>query len=283
MNAALTPISGSGSRQQFAFGVQKGAESISWVQMLINGQWTGLGGCYVHYNASANFLWLFDDRAQGGAGVTPGSSGVVENGQCVLRGKGSSVSVLGKTLEVIVDVTFKPGFEGTKNVYMQAGDLSNQLAPWVRAGTWNATGYPNLPKMISLTPSSGDDPRTTLRAVYHVPNGAAWAQILVSSDVSAVNSCYISYYPATKTFRLFSDSVSGYASIAEGSQGSIENSQCALVGKDSTARFSGGDLAVTVDLRLKPAFRGLKQIRLQTMDLQGYYAPWAVMGAWSRP
>jgi hypothetical protein len=54
------------------------------------------------------------------------------------------------------------------------------------------------------------------------------------------------------------------------------------MGKNSTAKFSGGNLTLSVDVRLKAAFADLKQVRLQTMDREGYYAPWALMGTWKR-
>jgi hypothetical protein len=79
---------------------------------------------------------LADDGLSLHGPLTPGTAGMAQNSQCILAGTGSSVSASGTNLTLTVQLTFKTGFTGPKNIYMSAQDVACVVAEWVRRGTW---------------------------------------------------------------------------------------------------------------------------------------------------
>jgi hypothetical protein len=278
---SVTPSSGAGSSQQFTFAFQDldGSADLAWAQMLLSPSQSAANACYIHYQNATNSLFLYNDAVSGGAGLTPGS-GTVENGQCVLKGSGSSVAVSGTTVTITLNLAFKPSFVGPKNVFGQALDGYGNLASWVRMGTWTATD--SIPRLVSVSPTSGSGSPEIFTAVYRDPQGASelsWAQFLVTSSGSASNACYVSYLVSANTLFLFNDTLSSVSGLVPGS-GSVENGQCVLRGWASSAALAGTDLTLTLSLAFKPGFAGPKQVGIQALDAAQNLAPWVQMGTW---
>jgi hypothetical protein len=140
-NVSVTPSSGSGSSQTFAFlySDPNGFADLSTTYMLVNSVLDWPGSCYSYYDRGANALWLLSDGANFWMGpVTPGSVTSVQNSQCILSGAGSSVSGSVNNLTVNVALTFKPAFAGAKNVYMNAVDSGSLWSNWQLRGAWTA-------------------------------------------------------------------------------------------------------------------------------------------------
>jgi hypothetical protein len=121
-NVSVTPSSGSGATQLFAFQFsdEAGANDLTSVSVLFNSSASTVAACSVTYDRAHNALALLTDSGQlPGTSITPGS-GTQQNLQCILNGAGSSVVLSGQTLTLNLALTFLPAFSGTKNIYMQA-------------------------------------------------------------------------------------------------------------------------------------------------------------------
>src|SRR5204862_70088 len=100
---SVTPSSGSGSSQTFAFVYSdpNGFTGLPWVQTIVNATLTGSAACYTHYNRLGNQVLLLNDAATGWLGpVTLGTAASVQNSQCTVNAQSSSASGAGTNLTV---------------------------------------------------------------------------------------------------------------------------------------------------------------------------------------
>jgi hypothetical protein len=137
---SVSPASGSGSSQTFAFQFSDtgGATDLTSVSVLFNSSTSTVSACAVTYVRAQNTLALLTDSgAAPGTTIAPGS-GTQQNSQCTLNGAGSSVSTSGNLLTLTLSLTFQLAFQGSKNIYMQASNLSGTTA-WQAKGTWTVT------------------------------------------------------------------------------------------------------------------------------------------------
>jgi hypothetical protein len=128
-NIAVSPSSGAGSSETFTmqFPHPGGWQKLSVVSMLIGGSLEPEHACFVAYELATSSLLLVDDQAQGG--YAPGA-----NSQCGVRlvsAKGD-----GNLLTLAVNVSFRAGFSGKKNIYLSARDNAQNNSGWLALGTW---------------------------------------------------------------------------------------------------------------------------------------------------
>jgi len=133
---SATPNSGSGSSQTFAFSFYdpNGVSAIGSASIIIGGNLSGSGSCYLFYGASANSIYLANDA--GTAWLSPvvaGQSGTLQNSQCTVNAAASSVSASGNNLTLNLALTFR-SYSGSKNIYMMLYDGQN--SGWLQKGTW---------------------------------------------------------------------------------------------------------------------------------------------------
>jgi hypothetical protein len=134
---SVTPNSGSGSSQTFAFLFldPQGYAAISSVSMIVNSSLSGAGGCYILYYRGSNLLYLANDASTAWlAPITLGQSGSSQNSHCTVNAVSSSASGSGNNLTVNLALSFPPAFQGTRNIYMEVYDGAD--SGWSQKGTW---------------------------------------------------------------------------------------------------------------------------------------------------
>lgn len=134
---SVTPNSGSGATQQFAFAYTDpaGASDIASTQVVINASLAAASSCYLFYVQGANQMFLASDGGAWQGPLTPGGTGTLQNSQCTLNAEASSVNASGKNLTVNFGLTFAAGFTGAKNVYAEVRSGTMDVG-WSRLGTW---------------------------------------------------------------------------------------------------------------------------------------------------
>ena len=135
---SVTPSSGTGSTQTFVFQFSDpaGYAAISSSQILISSVMSVAGGCYLFYYRPNNAIYLTNDPGTAWqTPVTPGQSGTLENSQCAVNTAASSASGSDNTLTLSLSLTFKAGFGGTKNIYMEVYDGAGDSG-WQQRGSW---------------------------------------------------------------------------------------------------------------------------------------------------
>jgi subtilase family serine protease len=158
---------------------------------------------------------------------------------------------------------------GTINAYNLVHNWSSSLGP---------------PSIVSVSPSSGSGTTQTFSAVYSDLRGAhaiTTARILFNNVISASNTCYVLYNPATNAMYLENNAGSGAsAAVTPGSASSVSNSQCTLAGSGSSVTSSGNNLTVNYALTFTSTFTGTKDIYLLAGDNSGS-SGWIQKGTWT--
>jgi probable HAF family extracellular repeat protein len=290
--SSFAPAAGSGASQVFTANVSdtRGFAAVASAQILINSSLSSVRACYVQYVAAAGGFYLVgDDGASSLGPVAAGTPESVSNSQCVLNGFGSSVSGSGTTMTMKASITFVPAFSGAKNVYFIASDQSGLSMPgWVAAGAWTVSPVIDPPSVLEVSPSAATGSSQFLTAVFQGGGGSSgnisWAMALIKSTVTGANACYVQYSAAANLLYLVSDDGTTSTSLAPGSSGSVENSQCILSGVGTAAMGSGSSLVLTLNLTQKSSFAGVHNIYLWARDFdQNTSGQWRAEGTWTSP
>ena len=259
---SVSPASGSGNTVTFTaqYSHPAGAGSLTTVALLLNTTASLNFACYVTYSPGTNRFTLANDDASTGAGSIAPGGGSLQNSQCTLNGAGSSASLAGTNLTLVVSLTFQPNFAGNKTVYLYAADASTNTG-FLAKGTWSVTIPPPTPSADSVSPNASSGASQVFTFVFSdtqsASNLAAMA-VLFNTTVSFTNACYIIYDPVGASITLLADDGVGAGSKPVGSTTVLQNSQCA-VGVVSVSA-SGLSQILNVSITFKGAFIGLKNI-----------------------
>ena len=278
---SVTPSSGSGSSQAFAFQFSDtaGAADIASVSALFNTSAASSAACAVTYVRAQNTLALLTD-----AGAAPGTilnpgSGTQQNSQCTLNGAGSSVSISGNLLTLTLALTFQPAFQGAKTIYMQATNPSGTTS-WQAEGTWNVQFGPSA---VSVSPASGSGSSQVFAFQFSDTGGATdltSVSVLFNASASTVSACSVTYVRAQNTLALLTDAGASPGTTLTPGGGGQQNSQCTLNGAASSVSMSGNLLTLTLSLAFQTAFQGSQTVYMQAVNPSGSTG-WQSKGAWT--
>ena len=283
---SVVPSAGSGPAQRFSFTVsdQGGSGYIVAVAMLFSATLDPTNACSLVYDRTRNTISLaFDNPANGAASLVPGSSTVVSNHQCTLRGANSTIVAGTTSLVVTVDIAFNAAFFGAKNAYLYASEQSTNSG-WVTVGGWTVTG--GAPTADSVNPASGSglSPNFT----FTVSDSATDLNIIgmnllvtAGSPANLANACYLLYNRTASTIGLYADDGIALSTKGIGSAATLQNSQCAV--GFTVMMTSGNSVSFTINLVFKsPAFSGAKTVYLQALEPNAS-SGWVARGTWTVP
>jgi hypothetical protein len=268
----VTPSSGQGTSQSVTLSVSDplGASDLATVQLLVGSSTAPANSCSVTYIARQNVFALANDAGTGNAGtLVPGQSTTIANSQCTLNGFGSSVTLSGNSLTMVVSLQFATPFAG-----LESGAIKNLYALPVNAagqgpsggiatvGTWTVPqASAGAPTVVSLAPSNGQGSLQAFTVTVADPAGAsdlASVQVLIGSSTKLASACAITYSAQQNSLSLTNDAGSGTAgSVTPGQAATASNSQCSLTGTGSSIQISGTSLTLTVNLQFNVAFASL--------------------------
>ncbi len=132
---SVTPSSGSGSSQSFAFlySDPNGYTDLASLYGRFNATASDAAACSFRYDRASNYIYLYNDAGTAWLGpVVLGNQ--LGNSQCTLTGGSASPS--GNNLTLSLTITFNASFAGAKNVYMQAVDAGGASSGWQTKGAW---------------------------------------------------------------------------------------------------------------------------------------------------
>ncbi len=268
---SVSPNQGSGSSQAFTavYLDGYGATDFSEVRLLINSTETANGSCYARYVPATGQLQLLEDpEGPWSAGLTPGGSGSVSNGQCTLLASGSSVSVSGYNLTVVFNITFT-GFSGNKYIWLYAINSKSQNSGLNLQGSYTAVPSTLAPTTVSVNPSHGSGSSQGFTALYSEARGAADlsdVRMLINSTATADSACYVRYVPGTGQLQLLNNGGNAWSSgLTPGGSGSTANSQCTLFASGSSVSTSGDTMTVVFNITFT-GFSGSKTIWLYAVN-----------------
>jgi hypothetical protein len=159
------------------------------------------------------------------------------------------------------------------------------LGIWVHEIGFEPPSMP--PRALAVSPDTGAGLDQQFHLKYTDPDGAdhiAWIQLIVNSVLNGTKACYINYNVENLQISLAKDSGQDWPVAARlGTMQVMENSQCALAVLRSSAKMDGTDLIVTISLKFKPSFAGVKRFFLLAQDKAGNRSDWDTFGNWHVP
>lgn len=290
-----SPANASGAMQTFSFVGRdgNGFANIQRVYFLVNtNNQIPQGTCHGFYDRALNAFYLYNDALTAVEGpLAPGGAGLLQNGQCSIRGADSTpVTGSGTDLTVTLGLTMKsPYSTSVRNVYVWVQDLDGNGTGWVQTGSWNA-GAANVapsvvvgavgtvagsPQTVTFTGRDGNGVGDLSRMYFVVSPGAA--QVTTSG-------CHGFYDRASNSFFLYDDALGTLAGpLGPGTAGTIQNSQCAVEGPGtSVVSATGTDWVLGVQMRLRGGFAGgSKKLYLLGQDKTGADSGWVQVLNWN--
>lgn len=134
---SVTPNSGSGAHRPFTlvYSDPAGNSLLNRRLFLINSTLNGAGACFVEVDR--NGIFLATDAGTGLIGpLLP--NGSLGNSQCSVDTPGASVAYSATTTTVVLPITFKAPFGGSRNIYMYADDTLGNSSGWQLMGAVTA-------------------------------------------------------------------------------------------------------------------------------------------------
>ena len=121
---------------------------------------------------------MWDDAGTGSSSAGPNTSGVLENSQCRLHMPNTTVAGAGNTLTVVLDVSFKAGYFGARNIYAYGMNSLNTYSTPAVKGTWTARSQLNTaspsPAVLGQTITLAGVELGTTGDVKFTTRAAAW-------------------------------------------------------------------------------------------------------------
>lgn len=285
--SSVTPASGGGASQVFRFTLtdRNGGSDITRSRFIFNTSLVEAGGCSILYEHLSDYVMLAPDQGGGWlGGGQAGSGATLQNSYCRVNLAGTSSTVSGNDRIVNLDITFLPGFQGRKQIYALAADLSENGYAWLPVGEWNPTvGAVNqAPVWVWMMQSGASGPSVALVADFVDPEGAsdiASLRLHINSGLGTTGACSLRYDAAADAVYLLNDAGSSWLGPATpGSAAVLQNSQCRFAMTDVRASLFAGDIRLAAIPQFQPSFSGSKTIYVQAADKSGLSSSWVQSG-----
>ena len=281
---SVSPSNGSGTTQTFTitYTDSKGYAAVLSSLIIFNTPLSGTNSCYLYFSPSANTLYLMNNANTTWQGpVTMGTSNTLSNTQCIVNASGSSWTGNGNTLTLNVSVTFLSAFAGSRGIWAEVHDSSNDSG-WIQLGTFTVNAAALA--ILSVTPASGSGMSQTFSFLLSDSKGyttISSSMIIVNSSLSVANGCYIYFSRAANQLYLNNNAgTSWQGPITMGTTATLSNSQCTINAAGSSATGSGNNLTLNVAITFLAAFTGNKNVYEEVYD-GTLDTGWLLMGAWT--
>jgi Bacterial Ig-like domain (group 3) len=287
---SVNPSSGSAISQMFAlqYSDTAGAANLQTAYVWFAATLTNVAGsCMFYYQPSTDQLNLLNDGATAWQAGTPGAATTLQNSQCSVNLAGTTVALNGNTLTLNLAMTFKPAYDGAKNVYMYDTDVSGANSGWQQLGTLTVPAGSGTPAVVSVSPNSGSGASQTFALQYSDTAGAANLQTayvwFTATLTNAASSCMLYYQPSTNQLNLLNDAATAWQAGTPGAATTLQNSQCSVNLAATTVTLNGDTLTLNPAMTFKPAYDGARTVYMYDADISGSNSGWQQLGAWTVP
>jgi hypothetical protein len=289
---SVTPNAGMGASQSFAlqYSDTAGAMDLATTWAWFNATFapTAASSCLVYYSHGTNTVSLLNDAGSAWIVGTVGAAGTLQNSQCaVALGTSTTVAFNANALTLTLAMTFAPGYNGAKNVYMYAANGSGSASGWQTRGTWTVPGVVATVTADLVTPASGSGASQSFALQYSDTAGAmdlatTWVWFTATFGSSAANSCLVYYSRGTNTVSLLNDAGTAWIAGTVGAAGTLQNSQCTVaLGTSTTVALNGNALTLTLAMTFAPGYSGAKSVFMYAANGSGSASGWQPRGTWT--
>ncbi|MEZ5399837.1 MAG: SBBP repeat-containing protein [Bryobacteraceae bacterium] len=297
---APNPAFGTGSSQTFTFQFDdpNGASDLAVLNVLVNDFIDGRVACYLAYvpsGPSTGALFLVNDTGDAGgpfAGNLPiPSSNTISNSQCTINGAGSSATMNGNRLTLVLNMSFTGALAGNRIIYQAARDMAANNSGWVAKGVWKVPGAaPFSPSVVSLTPARSTSSSATLSVVVSDTDGFADVNIiniLINNFIDGRVACYLAFVRSSGQLFLVNDAGDAGGPFAGGivipGSGTVGNSQCTINGTGSSVTGQGSNVTLNLNMNFSPSFQGDRIVWVAVRDVAEHNSGWQAVGTVSVP
>jgi Beta-propeller repeat len=289
---SATPGSGSGSGESLAlqYSDTQGAASLQQLWVYFNSTLANpaSNACLLYYSTATNQISLLGDDGMAWQAVTLGSATTLQNSQCSINVGTTTVVAAGNTVTWTVAMTFTPAFDGAKNTYLLAVDVSGVSSGWKELASLSLGTAGGAPTVVSVTPSSGSGARETFALQYSDTAGAAslqqvWVYFNAALNNPASHTCLVYYSTATNEINLLGDNGTAWQAETLGGATTLQNSQCSVDVSATTVAQSGDTVTLSLAMTFQPSYAGSKNTFILSVDVSGSNSGWQQLGVWTVP
>jgi hypothetical protein len=142
----------------------------------------------------------------------------------------------------------------------------------------------DAPSIVSVLPTEGEGPVATISVRVLSPKGVnnlKGIMMLVGSQKDP-KSCLIFYEPRSRGIAMAANSARDWLPIlAAGSAGLLENGRCIINLANSEGSEEGNLVRLTMRMKFKAGFSGMKNIYVYADDRQGHATGWQLWAKWN--
>jgi hypothetical protein len=244
--------------------------------------------CILYYSPASNQLNLLGDNGTTWESATLGTATTLQNSQCVVSAANTTVTLNGNMLTLNLPMIFEPAYQGTKNIYLRALDVSGANSGWQQLGNCTVTTTANVALTVSATPSSGSGTSQTFTLQYYDSSGAAsltqaWVYFSATLANPASHACLLYYNLSIRQISLLNDNGTTWQAATLGAPVTLQNSQCSLNAATATVALTGSILTWNVTMTFTPAYAGAQNVYLRGLDEAGLSGIWQQYATWTVP
>ncbi len=140
------------------------------------------------------------------------------------------------------------------------------------------------PRLVSLDPATGQGGAENFTLTVSHSSGVReikTVRLLINEDVDGRNACYVFFTPSDRLLALAGDEGAGATNAEIGADKVIENKQCRVNCKTSSATEAGSTLTLTVSLAFRPSFAGPRRLFGYLDDNSGATTNFQNLGSWT--
>jgi RHS repeat-associated protein len=288
----VSPSGGSGTRQTFVFQYSSaaGEGDIGQTWQIFHPSGAGNQSCVVGWyrGGGGGIFVLWGDLGwQDQQSAAPNTSVVLENSQCRLHMVNTTVAGIGNNLTIVLDVSFKSSYVGTKAITMYG---------WSAGGGYGTPSVPGSYTVSSqtmtsgpVTPGTGNGMTQTFHASFASnfgPSDVREGFLLIGSGATS-QTCWVAFEPGTPGWvHLWDDSGTSAQTGTIGSGPPLSNSQCTLSPAAMAPLSSNGDTwTVDFPVTFTSNYLGPRQIYAGLYAgstwANAAWSGWQSQGAWT--
>jgi uncharacterized protein (TIGR03437 family) len=277
--ASLRPSDGGGYQGVWKIGLgdSHGFTDISGTQLEVRST-DGKGSCRVYYFWEGDMIALETDD---GPRLTSrvGQYGLLETDKCVVDPALVSLSGYDEDLTVSVNVSFRPGFKGQKDILVSAEEKSGARVAATKLGEWTVGPTEQISPTVVVDPGRAAGSQQTFTLSLSDPNGwedlrtASFGLYGVSPDTGI---CLVYWVRDQDRLRVY-----GGGEASAGTPGKLGSDVCELDAGLATVAKAGDTITLRLPIRFKEGKEGVKRIWAWVSDMEMLQSPVVNFGAWS--
>ena len=113
-----------------------GSADIVGAHILLSPSLSISNACLIAYSPSTSRFSIANDTLTAWSDARFASADIAQNSTCSLNAAGSTVITSGSTVRLQLQLTFKSGFTGKKNIYVNVWDQKGAASGFVAKGHW---------------------------------------------------------------------------------------------------------------------------------------------------